>query len=138
MTIRSIIKRVVTVTGATTALVLAGSTAASAHHCYIPMYHLNGPASANWFVATAELGALDIVGFETGCDEQRDAGYAALEEAGLPVAIKISNKKVIGEGSSNPNLGNGKGLEHLGTSTLAEEMLMTYIAAASAVACPAG
>ena len=54
------------------------------------------------------------------------------------MAIKISNKKVIGEGSSNPNLGNGKGLEHLGTSTLAEEMLMTYIAAASAVACPAG
>ena len=97
MTVRSLLKRAGAVTAASTALVLAGATSASAHHCFVPLYSLNGPTSANWFVVDAETVASfgddnGEGGFVTGCDEARDAGYAALEDAGLPVAIKIFEK----------------------------------------------
>lgn len=163
MTIRSVIKRAATVGGATTALVLAGSMSASAHHCFIPMYSLDGPTSANWFPVSAEFGAAAFgteegVFFATECDAQREAGYGALEDAGLPVGIRVFEKMTIGEGNNfadlaedpeyfgpsgsgqgsahNPNGANGKGLEYFGAgSTLPEQMLTTYIAAASAVSC---
>ena len=60
------------------------------------MYSLDGPTSANWFVVTAEVGAAEFAGFETECDAARDAGYAALEDAGLPVGVKIFEKMTIG------------------------------------------
>ena len=158
MSIRSLVKRAATVGGATTALVLAGTMSASAHHCFIPMYSLDGPVSANWFVVSAEAGAAEFAGFPTLCDAQRDAGYAALEEAGLPVGIRVFEKMTIGEGNNfadllenpdyqgptgsgqgpahNPNGANGKGLEYFGAgSTLPDQMLGTYIGAASSVTC---
>ncbi|KGN34374.1 hypothetical protein N802_11885 [Knoellia sinensis KCTC 19936] len=112
-----------------------GVGAASAHHCFIPMYSLNGPASANWLVVSAEDGAAEIFGFAAECDAQVDAGYAALRADRLPVGIKISMKKVIGEGSNNPNRGNGKGLEDLEESPLAFEMLDVWMGAAAATPC---
>jgi hypothetical protein len=143
MTVRSFIKRAGVVTGAATALVVMGATSASAHHCYIPMYSLNSPASANWIVFTAEDGAALFGGFETGCDAASDAGYAALEDADLPAGIKLFEKMTIGaptEGAQgagrNPNGANGIGLEYFGSgSTLAEDMVATYIEGASSVTC---
>lgn len=149
MTVRSLLKRAGVVTAASTALVLAGATSASAHHCFVPMYSLNAPTSANWFVVDAETGASfgdenGEGGFVTECDEARDAGYAALEDAGLPVAIKIFEKMTIGESTTgngkgavtNPNGADGTGLEFFGSgSGLPMEMVSTYISGASSVDC---
>jgi hypothetical protein len=131
-------------TGAVAALAL-GVSAASAHHCFIPMYSLSGPSSPNWEVVTAEAGAADpeFAGFEAACDEAVAAGYDALKAAGLPVGIKIKVSKTIGDPKGeeripNPNGANGKGLEYFGAgSTLPFEMLETYIGAASAYDCEA-
>ena len=49
-----------------TAAVLAAAPA-MAHHCFIPMYSLDAPASANWFPLTAEDGA-GFEGYVAGCD----------------------------------------------------------------------
>jgi len=144
MTVRSLLKRAGVVTAASTALVLAGAASASAHHCFVPMYSFNGPTSANWFVTTAEEGALFEAGYETQCDEARDAGYAALEDAGLPVAIKIFEKMTIGESTTgngqgaatNPNGADSRGLEFFGAgSGLPMEMVSTYMSGASSVDC---
>lgn len=143
MTVRSSIKRAGAVAGAATALVVLGATSASAHHCFVPMYSLDGPTSANWFVVTAEVGAAEFAGFETECDAARDAGYAALEDAGLPVGVKIFEKMTIGapteaaQGASrNPNGANGVGMEYFGAgSTVPDDMLATYIEGAASVTC---
>jgi hypothetical protein len=159
MTARTVLKRATVVTGAAAALLLAGTTSASAWHCYVPMYTLEGPtSSANWFVASAELGAAELAGFPTECEEARDAGYAALQGAGLPFGIKVFEKMTIGEGfnfheyaedhdyrgpsgsgqgaANNPTGADGTGLEYFGAgSTLAEEMVGTYIAGASTASC---
>ena len=143
MTVRSFIKRAGVVFGAVTAIVVLGATSASAHNCFVPMYSLNGPTSSSWVVFTAEAGAAEIAGFPTECDEARDAGYAALEDAGLPVGIKIFARMTIGaptekaQGAArNPNGANGIGLEYFDAgSTLPEDMLATYIEAASSVTC---
>ena len=144
MTVRSLLKRAGVVTAASTALVLAGATSASAHHCFVPLYSLNGPTSANWFVVDAETGATFEAGYETQCDAARDAGYAALEDAGLPVGIKIFEKMTIGESATgngkgaatNPNGADGRGLEYFGSgSGLPMEMVSTYIAGAASVDC---
>ena len=133
-------RRPLLVGAAAVAAIGLGAAPAMAHHCFIPMYSLNGPSSPNWEVYSAERGAAEIVGFVAGCEEASDAGYAALREAGLPVGIKINAKMVIGdpkhEGRMNPNGANGKGLEYfLAGSTLPDEMLGTYIAAASQTSC---
>ncbi|HEX6248211.1 MAG TPA: hypothetical protein VFZ64_10100 [Nocardioidaceae bacterium] len=145
MTLRSALKRATVVTAGATALVLAGTTSASAWHCFVPMYSLNGPtSSANWFVVSAELGAQFEAEYTTACDAARDAGYAALHEAGLPVGIKIFEKMTLGESvngngqgaANNPNGANGKGLEYFGHgSGLPVEMVMTYIGGAESVDC---
>ncbi|HHU38316.1 MAG TPA: hypothetical protein GXZ45_03410 [Propionibacterium sp.] len=123
-----------------TAAVLAASPA-FAHHCFIPMYSLQGPTkSANWFVVTAEAGAEMEAGFSTKCQAARDAGYAALRAQKMPVGLKIMISMTIAdpkdEGRMAPNGANGKGLEYFGAgSTLPDEVLGTYIAAAAAVGC---
>lgn len=115
---------------------------ASAHHCFIPMYSLNGPASPNWFVVSAQDGALMEAGYAPACDAAAEAGYAALREAGLPVGIKIKVSMTIGdpkhEGRMNPNGADGKGLEYFEAgSTLPFEMLDTWIGAAASYDCGA-
>jgi len=137
MTIRATSRRTLTLGAGALAALTLGSTTANAHHCYIPMYSLSGPASANWEVYSAERGAAEIAGYTPSCDSGADAGYAALRAAGLPVGIKIKVSKTIGdpkdEGKMNPNGANGKGLEYFGAgSTLADQMVGTWIAAAAA------
>jgi hypothetical protein len=134
-------RRLGVVAAAAAAAVAVTATSASAHHCFVPMYSLDGPSSSNWFVVSAEEGAALIAGYEAECDEAADAGYAALKAARLPVGIKIFEKMTIGDPKAteripNPNGANGKGLEYFGAgSTLADEMLETWIAGASAHEC---
>lgn len=139
----TMIRRAATVAAGTSAAIALAAGSASAHHCFIPMYTLSAPASANWFVLSAEVAAADpeIAGFEAECPEAADAGYDALREAGLPLGIKIFGKMTIGDPKGteripNPNGANGKGLEYFGAgSTLPFEMLETWIGAASTYEC---
>lgn len=135
-----LIRRVAVVGGATATALALGAGAASAHHCHIPMYSLNGPVSANWEVYSAERGAGEIAGYTAACDAPVEAGYDALRAEGLPVGIKIKVDKTIGdpkdEGRMNPNGADGTGLEYFGAgSTLAEDMVITWITAADATVC---
>ena len=135
------LRRLGVVTAAAAATVAVTAASASAHHCFVPMYTLNAPTSANWFVVSAEEGAALFLGYAAPCDEARDAGYDALRADRLPVGIKIFEKMTIGDPKGteripNPNGANGKGLEYFGAgSTLPDEMVTTYVAGASAYDC---
>ena len=126
---------------AVTALAV-GAAPAMAHHCFVPMYSLDGaPASANWFVLSAEDGA-GYEGYVAECDAAVDAGYAALRASGLPVGIKIFEKMTIGDpkhtGRLNPNGANGKGLEYFGAgSELPFQMIEAFVEGAESVDCHA-
>lgn len=134
-------RRLGVVSAAAAAAVVATATSASAWHCFVPMYSLDAPASANWIVISAEDGAAFLAGYEPGCDEAVDAGYDALRADGLPLGIKIFEKMTIGDPQGTdriptPNGANGKGLEYFGAgSTLPEEMVTTWIAGAEAYDC---
>ncbi|GAA5162916.1 hypothetical protein [Ornithinimicrobium tianjinense] len=137
---RTTVRRGLTAGAAAVAAVALGAVPAMAHHCFIPMYTLEGPTSANWMVFSAEMGADLEAGYVTECDAARQAGYDALEAAGLPVGIKIFAKMTIGDpketGRMAPNGANGKGLEYFGAgSELPMQMVGTYIGAASQVDC---
>ena len=126
---------------AVTALAICAAPA-MAHHCFVPMYSLDGaPASANWFVMSAEDGA-GYEGYVAECDAAVDAGYAALRASGLPVGIKIFEKMTIGDpkhtGRLNPNGANGKGLEYFGAgSELPFQMIEAFVEGAESVDCDA-
>ena len=133
------VRRLGVVAAGAAAAIAVTAASASAHHCFVPMYSLDGPESANWFVLSAEDGA-GFEGYAADCDGARDAGYAALRDGGLPVGLKIFEKMTIGDpkhtGRMNPNGANGKGLEYFGAgSPLPEQMVATYIAGAEAYAC---
>jgi len=142
---RTSVRRLGVVAGGTTAAIALAAGSASAHHCFIPMYSLNGPASANWLVFSAEDGAAMEAGYTAACDGAVDAGYDALRAAGLPVGIKIFERMTIGdphpeEGTEgripNPNGADGRGLEYFGAgSTLPMEMVMTWIEGAESYTC---
>lgn len=133
-------RRLGVVSAAAAAAVAVTAGSASAHHCYVPMYSLSGPTSANWLVFSAEDGA-GFGGFEAGCPGAVQAGYDALRAERLPVGIKIFEKMTIGDPKGegripNPNGANGVGLEYFGAgSTLADEMVETWIGAAAAYDC---
>jgi hypothetical protein len=137
------VRRSATVVAAAGAALAISAGAASAHDCFIPMYNLNGPQSANWEPITAEFAANNFAGFPTPCAGAAKAGYAALKAAGLPVGIKIyvgsnANEEhmTIGSGSANPNLADGKGLENFQLmSPVPDQMLGTWISAAAQYTC---
>ncbi|WP_420185111.1 hypothetical protein [Knoellia sp. CPCC 206435] len=140
MSRRSLRRAGLAVAATGTAAVLAAAPA-MAHHCFVPMYSLDAPASANWFPLTAQDGA-GFEGYVTECDAAVDAGYAALHAAGLPVGIKIFEKMTIGdpkhEGRMNPNGANGAGLEYFEAgSELPFQMVGTWIEGAASVDCSA-
>lgn len=140
MTLPTSLRRI-TLTGVAAAAALGVAAApAMAHHCFIPMYSLNGPASANWMPVSAEEGAALEVGYTAGCQAAVDAGYAALRAEKLPVGIKIKVSMTIAdpkhEGRMAPNGANGKGLEYFGAgSELPMQMVGTWIAGAESVDC---
>lgn len=133
------VRRLGVVAAGAAAAIAATAASASAHHCFIPMYTLDGPTSANWFVVSAEMGA-GFEGYAADCDGARDAGYAALRDAGLPVGLKVFEKMTIGDpqhtGRTNPNGADGVGLEYFGDgSPLPVQMVTTYVAGAEAYTC---
>jgi len=102
-------------------LLAATATAVLGHECVIASRSAQGDSgalhSSRWVRLTlqdvfgfigAELGGRDLT-----ADEIDDAVALAVQ-AGLPAdGWVIRSDKTIGEGSSNPNLANGKGLDHL-------------------------
>lgn len=140
---RSTLVRRASLSGAAAlAAVAVAAGPALAHHCFVPMYSLQGPSSPHWFVVTAQEGAMFEVGYEVACAEAADAGYAALQDAGLPVAIKIFTKMTIGDphgvGRMNPNGADGRGMEYFGAgSELPFQMVGTFIDGAESYDCGA-
>ena len=140
MSVSKRLRRPLLAVGGATAALFVAAPAAMAHHCFIPMYSLNGPTSSNWFVVSAELGAEFEAGYTAQCPEASAAGYDALRAARLPVGIKIFEHMTIGDpketGRTNPNGANNKGLEYFGAgSELPVTMVMTWIEGAESVDC---
>ncbi len=140
MRILSNTRRCATVVAAAGAALAISAGAASAHDCFIPMYSLNAPQSANWETITAEQAAGLIFEYQAPCTGAAKAGYAALKASGLPVGIRIfigkGGEMTIGENSANPNLANGKGLENFEAgSELPFQMVGTWVEAAAAYPC---
>ena len=142
MSLVKTLRRPALVGAAALTAIAVGAAPAMAHHCFVPMYSLDGaPTSENWFVVSAEMGA-GFEGYTAECDAAVDAGYAALEAAGLPVGIKIFEKMTIGDPKHtdrlNPNGADGKGLEYFGAgSGLPFEMIGAFVEGAESVDCGA-
>jgi hypothetical protein len=124
------------------ALVLAGSMSSVAapavlgHECYIANRSAQGDAGALHSGSWARLSLSDIFGFVNQFvggpaltpDQITWAVNTAIAQ-GLPAdGWVVRSDKVIGENSSNPNLANGKGLDHLG-DTFGPQLIGIYFAA---------
>ena len=68
------LRRLGVVTAGAAAAVAVTAASASAHHCFVPMYSLNGPTSPNWAIFSAEDGAKLFGGFQADCDDAVDEG----------------------------------------------------------------
>ncbi|MEV6876819.1 hypothetical protein [Amycolatopsis sp. NPDC051128] len=85
---------------------------ASSHECYISSRSTRGDLQAGlnskvWSVLTVS----DLAGFAPpGTDAACFEAYWLAN--GGPASFTVRSDKTIGEGSSNPNLSDGKGLEH--------------------------
>jgi hypothetical protein len=106
-----IFKRIGVVVAGVAAGVLLVSTAASAHECFIASRSANGDAAAlhsdRWFALTVQ----EIATFTPpGTDQTCFINYWLSH--GGPASLTVRSDKTIGEGSANPNLANGKGLDH--------------------------
>jgi len=123
-------------------LVLAGSLSAVAapavlgHECYIANRSVQGDAGALHSARWARLSLGDIFGFINQFvggdpltpDQITWAVNAAIAQ-GLPAdGWVVRSDKVIGEGSKNPNLANGKGLDHL-ADAFGPQLIGIYYAA---------
>ena len=136
------VRRLGVVTAGAAAAIAVSAASASAHHCFIPMYSLNEPTSANWFPVSAELGAFFEIGFtrrSLPCCRRRGLRRPACRRAAHR-CCKIFEKMTIGDpkrtGRMNPNGANGRGLEYFGAgSPLPEQMVATYVAGADAYDC---
>ena len=111
-------------------LALAGSVAmvaaptVFAHECTIASRSAQGDAGALHSGTWVRLTLSDIFGFINTVvggpplsPAQIDWAIGEAVAEGLPAnGWVVRSDKTIGEGSSNPNLANGKGLDHLGDS----------------------
>jgi hypothetical protein len=96
------------------AAVLAMSSTAFAHECFIANRSAQGNANATHSGRWATLVLADFVnspGFPPGVDP--DCFLAYWSSHGGPDSFTVRIDKTIGEGSQNPNLGNGSGLDHI-------------------------
>jgi hypothetical protein len=123
-------------------LALAGSISAVAapavfaHECVIASRSAQGNAGAQHSKNWATLGLADVFGFihgAVGGDPLSPTQIAwavdAAVDAGLPAEGWTTRMdKTIGEGSSNPNLADGKGLDHL-SAAVGEQIVGIYFQA---------
>jgi hypothetical protein len=105
------------------ALTIAAAAPASAMDCFIASRSTQGNTQAGtnsnaWTIVT-------LSDFLAGSASQAciNGAVAAVAAAGLPTQFTTKANMVIGETSSNPNLGNGKGLEHLDESPITGAVL---------------
>jgi hypothetical protein len=108
---RMIFKRIGMIAAGMVAGVVLFGTAASAHECYIANRSDTGDAAAThssrWVALTVE----EIATFTPPGTDQTCVIEYWLSHGG-PASLTVRSDKIIGEGSANPNLANGKGLEH--------------------------
>jgi hypothetical protein len=117
-------------------LAAAGAPAALGHECYIANRSAQGDAGALNSSTWARITLADIFGFINvfvgGPALTRGQISWAVDTAvaqGLPAdGWVVRADKVIGEGSSNPNLANGKGLDHL-ADAYGPQLVAIYFAA---------
>ena len=107
-------KRSLTVGAMSAALLMVGAGVASAHECYIANRSDQGNAGAThsgrWLTVTVE-GFVHSPEFPPGVDPACFLAYWLGH--GGPEGFTIRTDKTIGAGSSNPNLANGSGVEHI-------------------------
>lgn len=107
-------KRGLAVGAMSAALLMVGAGVASAHECYIVNRSDQGNAGAThsdrWFTVTVE-GFVNSPDFPPGVDPACFLTY--WRGHGGPEGFTVRIDKTIGEGSSNPNLANGSGLDHV-------------------------
>lgn len=107
-------KRSLVLASFTAAAVLGASAPAYAHECFIENRSERGNAGATnskvWETGTVEDFA-NSPDFPPGVDPECFVDYWLGN--GGPEGFTFRIDKTIGAGSSNPNLGNGKGLEHI-------------------------
>ena len=117
-------------------MALSVSTAAFAQDCFIASRSDRGSQQAGthsqaWGVAFT---LNDILVAPVDPNDPENSGLActpaaaaaivtAAKAAGLPTVFTSRTNKVIGENSNNPNLGNGKGLDHFDQTSLFNQFL---------------
>ena len=107
-------RRTLAVVAMSTASVLGVANTAYAHECFIANRSAQGNASAthsqNWIPSS-------VVEFANSMDFPSDVDPDCFIEFWLadggPESFTVRSDKTIGAGSANPNLGNGKGLDHI-------------------------
>jgi hypothetical protein len=105
------LRRIGTVVAGAAAAVFMFGSAAWAHECYIANRSDTGNTAAMHSSRWTVLTVADIATFTPpGTDQACFVAYWTSH--GGPASFTVRSDKTIGEGSANPNLANGKGLEH--------------------------
>ena len=94
------------------ALVLVMASTVFAHECFIANRSAQGNANATNSGRWATLVLADFVN-SPGFPVDPDCFIAYWSSNGGPDSFTVRIDKTIGEGSQNPNLGNGSGLDHI-------------------------
>ena len=106
------IRRSILATVLASALAIVSIGSVAAHECVISSRSAQGNESAAKSAAWDKLYLADILDFAFGLDGAQIA-WAVANRGDLPEYWVVNIRKTIGEGSSNPNLADGKGLDHL-------------------------
>jgi hypothetical protein len=121
-------KKLLVTIALTGAMLALPATAAFAHDCFVADRSTQGArGSGHSALATnfehgwVTFDVSDLLAQAEVSDV--DAALAEWVAAGHPAALATRVDTVIGEGSSNPNLGNGKGLEHFSESPLVGDLV---------------
>jgi hypothetical protein len=107
-------RRILATTAMAAVFVLVSAGTASAHECFIANRSAQGNAGAthsdNWIpVSVVEFA--NSPDFPPGVDPECFIDFWLGN--GGPESFTVRSDKTIGEGSSNPNLGDGTGLDHI-------------------------
>jgi len=129
-------KRVaISATLATTLLVAGTAGVALGHECVLASRSAQGDAGALHSSRWGTLTLTDVFGFineEVGgpalTPSQIDWAVNEALGQGIPGSWVVRTDKIIGEGSKNPNLSDGKGLDHL-ADVYGEAIVGIYFAA---------
>jgi hypothetical protein len=96
------------------AAVLMMASTAFAHECFIANRSAQGNANVTHSDRWVTVSVADFANspdFPPGVDP--DCFIAYWSSHGGPASFTVRSDKTIGEGSQNPNLGNGRGLDHI-------------------------